>query len=80
MRAVISKWGNSLALRLPKSVLEQAELAEDQAVEITVVKGQIRVKAVEEPTYDLDELLAQIQPGTKYTDVDFGPPLGKEIW
>ncbi|MEY4321202.1 MAG: hypothetical protein RLZZ471_1143 [Actinomycetota bacterium] len=80
MRVVISKWGNSLALRLPKSVLEQADLSENQAVEVSVVKGQIRVQAVEEFSYDLDELLAQIKPGTSYTDVDFGPPVGKEIW
>ncbi len=80
MRAVISKWGNSLALRLPKAVLEEAGLTENQPVEITVVKGQIRIDPVVELVYDLDELLAQIKPENLHPEVNWGSPVGKEIW
>ncbi len=80
MRAVISKWGNSLALRLPKAVLEEAGLTENQPVEITVVKGQIRIDAVVEVVYDLDDLLAQIKPANLHPEVSWGSPVGKEIW
>ncbi len=80
MRAVISKWGNSLALRLPKAVLEEAGLTENQPVEITVVKGQIRIDPVVELVYDLDDLLAQIKPANLHPEVNWGSPVGKEIW
>lgn len=80
MRAVISKWGNSPAIRLPKGIMESINLTVGQVVEIVVKDDHIEIHKKGEFEYDLEELLAQIEPGVRYHDVDFGPPVGKEVW
>jgi antitoxin MazE len=73
----IVKWGNSLAVRLPKNVLEDARLAEGDAVEIRVVAGSIELRATERiPT--LDELVSQITPQNRYQETSLGHERGRE--
>lgn len=61
-KAQLAKWGNSLAVRIPKSVAEQARIQEGDAILIAVVNGRVELRPVERiPT--LEELVAQITPG-----------------
>lgn len=78
MEAVIRKWGNSPALRLPTSVLKEAGYRLEQKVELTVSRGRIVIQPVENVEYDLDVLVRGITPGNTHDEVSFGEPVGKE--
>jgi antitoxin MazE len=81
MKVKIAKWGNSLAVRLPKAVVDEAGLKPDTEVDITVQGGDVRLRRrVPIPRYRLEDLLAQIKPGTEAPpSVDWGPDVGAEI-
>jgi len=80
MRARVQKWGNSLALRIPKKVAEEAGLSSDSPVEITFVEGQIVISSVSEEVPTLEELLAKVTDENIHREVDMGAPVGKEVW
>ena len=75
----VQKWGNSQGLRLSKHVLDLADIAIGDDVQIIVGDGQITVKKAGSK-YDLAELVARIPKRYKAREVDFGPPVGKEEW
>ena len=73
----VVKWGNSLAVRIPKGVAEKARMNEGDTVVIEAVKGRVEVRRTERiPT--LEELVAQITPENRYPETDWGPDLGRE--
>lgn len=76
MRALVSKWGNSLAVRLPKAAVDTLRLQEGEAVEMTIEGDHIEIRSAQ-PRYRLDDLLAQIAPGTQPETVEFAP-VGEE--
>ncbi|HEX7154428.1 MAG TPA: AbrB/MazE/SpoVT family DNA-binding domain-containing protein [Thermoanaerobaculia bacterium] len=80
MKTRIQKWGNSLALRIPKPFAEEARLAEDSTVDVTVRNGKLVVVAVEEAEETLDSLIARITPENRHGETDLGKPVGHEIW
>lgn len=76
-KAQLAKWGNSLAVRIPKDVAERARLKEGDAVEIKAAKGKIEVRRADRiPT--LEELVAQITPDNRYPETEWGPDVGRE--
>jgi antitoxin MazE len=79
MHTQVSKWGNSLAVRIPKASAEEAGLSEGAPVELTVVDGKI-VIAPACREYALEELVAGITPRNRHVESDWGAPVGKEIW
>ena len=79
MRTAISKWGNSLALRLPKPLAELAGLREGTPVEITIEGGSVVITPTR-PRYELEKLLAGEDGKRRHDEVDWGPPKGGEIW
>ncbi|MEO6623544.1 MAG: PbsX family transcriptional regulator [Burkholderiaceae bacterium] len=79
MEAVIRKWGNSPALRLPVSALKEARLSLQQKVNIVVTRGRIVIEPSERIEYDLDELLSGVTSGNVHAEVTFGKPVGKEV-
>lgn len=78
MEAVIRKWGNSPALRLPNAVLKAAGYRLEQKVELTVSRGRIVIRPIEKIEYDLDAMVAGITSDKLHDEVSFGEPLGKE--
>ena len=80
MRSVVRMWGNSASVRIPANVMAASRLAVDQAVDVREEDGRIVIEPIIEPTYDLSKLLASMTPETFPDDVDFGAPVGKEIW
>jgi len=77
-KAQVAKWGNSLAVRIPKAVAEQARMQEGDAILIEVLNGHIEVRPAERiPT--LEELVAQMTPENRHGEIDWGPDVGKEI-
>jgi antitoxin MazE len=55
-------------------------LGVDQAVDISAESDRVVIEMVCEPVYDLDELLDRLTPETFHEEVDFGPPVGNEVW
>jgi len=77
----VQKWGNSLALRLPKALADEVDVHSGSPVEIMVRGNMIVIEPVrEKKRYDLEELLAEIKPENLHDETDFGRPIGKEIW
>jgi antitoxin MazE len=75
----IAKWGNSLGLRLPKSVALEAQVDEGDTVNVTVRNGAIVVRP-NRPTYSLEQLVARITPRNRHKESDWGTPVGDEVW
>ena len=80
MLTKIQKWGNSLALRIPKTFALDANLENDSTVEISLVDGKIVVKPISAPQWTLDELLAGLNNNNLHQEVDSGEPVGTEVW
>ena len=80
MKTRIQKWGNSLALRIPKPFAEEARLAEDSTVDLTVRNGKLVVVAVEDAEETLEALVARITPENRHQETETGQPVGNEIW
>lgn len=80
MRAVVKKWGNSAAVRIPASVVQAADLCLDEAVDIREESGRIVSEPVRRKRYDLGDLLKGITRRNLHEEVDFGRPVGKEAW
>jgi len=65
MRTRISRWGNSLALRIPASFAQDADLSDGTAVELTLQDGQLRIALVR-PALNLDDLVAGITEANRH--------------
>jgi len=84
MRMTIKKWGNSLATRIPKAIVESVGLHLDQEVEIGAVNGKIIITPSKTVEYSLDELLSQCNPEVMVLSQEDtawinSPPVGKEL-
>lgn len=79
MRAKAQKWGNSLAVRIPKAVADQAGVREEDELEIEVVAQVIRLKP-RPRQLTLDQLLRGITRENLHGEADFGRPEGREAW
>lgn len=80
MRTRIQKWGNSLALRIPKSFAAEANIEQHPQVEVSVQDGRIAICRVVDHVPTLEELVAGITEENRHPEVDFGPPVGREAW
>lgn len=80
MKGQIQKWGNSLALRIPKRLAEEAGLGQSTRVEMHVQEGQIVITPLRPVRYQLDDLLAQITPESLHEETDWGEAQGQEEW
>ncbi len=80
MRTQIQKWGNSLALRIPKSFATESSIEEGSLVDMSIIEGRLVIEPISEPTYSLEELLAGITKENIHAEVDTGSPTGKEVW
>jgi antitoxin MazE len=76
----VSKWGNSLAVRIPKGLADDAQLREGEPVTVTVSgEGGLVIRPARRK-YRLRELVARITARNRHEETDWGKPLGKEVW
>ena len=80
MLTKVQKWGNSIALRIPRAFAEEMQIAADSAVEISIEEGRLVITPVGHATYALEELVAGITPDNRHDEIDWGAPVGKETW
>ena len=79
MKSRIQKWGNSLAVRIPKSFAVEAGLDEDAMVDLALVEGKLVLTPQPEPI-SLAKLLAGITSANRHREQDFNGPAGDEAW
>lgn len=79
MKSKVQKWGNSLALRIPKPFALEIHLEEDSDVNVSLINGQIVIEPLQKE-YSLEELLSGVTKKNLHHEVDFGPAQGNEIW
>jgi antitoxin MazE len=78
MKTQMVKWGNSLAVRIPKPVVEEARLKEGDSLEIEAAEGRVELRRASKiPT--LSQLVSQITPENRYTEISTGAEVGKEV-
>ncbi|MDP6345593.1 MAG: AbrB/MazE/SpoVT family DNA-binding domain-containing protein [Alphaproteobacteria bacterium] len=77
MQTSIAKWGNSLALRLPRQILADASLAEGSLVDIQVEDQRIVITPARK-RYRLSDMLAKESERQRHAEVDWGEPVGNE--
>ena len=77
-KAQLAKWGNSLAVRIPKAVAEEARLQEGDAILIEVSEGHIELRPAERIP-SLEELVTKITAENRHGETDWGPDVGEEI-
>ena len=76
----ISKWGNSLAVRIPQAVVREARLSEGDSLAVDLDRdGSIVLRTVPKK-YDLSELVSAITVKNRHGVTDWGQPQGKETW
>jgi antitoxin MazE len=80
MRVSVQKWGNSLALRIPKSFAIESKIAKGSSVDLSLVEGKIIVSLATSKQYKLKELLAGVSKENIHQEVSTGKTSGKEVW
>ena len=80
MQSRIQKWGNSLALRIPKSFAREIGLDRDVPVNLSLEDGKLIVVPIAKSSVTLERLLEQITEGNIHHEVDTGVAAGKEVW
>ncbi len=79
MNTRVQKWGNSLALRIPKSFASEVGLEKDSPVEISIADRRIILTPIIKK-YNLEQLLSAVTEDNLHSEVDTGSAVGKEIW
>ncbi len=80
MKARVQKWGNSLAVRIPKAFASDLGLEQEVTVELELEDGRLVLKPTAVLRYELDNLLSQVTEDNRHNEVDYGAPVGGEQW
>jgi antitoxin MazE len=80
MSVTLHKWGNSVGLRVPKPLLEQLGLKEGAQVDLKVEGDRLVIERHRPKRLTLQEVLKGFTPDDQPGEVDWGPPVGKEVW
>jgi antitoxin MazE len=76
----VSKWGNSLAVRIPLGIAKEARLTEGDRLTLNISRDGSIVLRPTRRKYELRELVSQISPKNLHSETDWGLPAGKETW
>ena len=79
MKTSVARWGNSLALRIPRGVAAKSRLVEGVEVELAVKADGFVVRR-SAPTYELSALLAGVRPANRHAEIATGSARGGEVW
>ena len=80
MKTRIQKWGNSLALRIPKSFATEVGLQRETTVELSMANGRLVITPIANPKLTLKQLLAKVTKENLHHEVDTGYTIGNEAW
>jgi antitoxin MazE len=80
MKTRVQKWGNSLALRIPKSFADEVGLQKESSVDVFLDDGKIVISPAVKSELSLDELLEQVTEENLHGEWETGPAVGNETW
>jgi antitoxin MazE len=80
MKARIQKWGNSLAVRIPRSFAAEVHLEQDSIVELSLLDDKLILSPARKPEVSLEELLARVTDENLHREVETGAAIGDEAW
>lgn len=80
MKTKVQRWGNSLAVRIPKAFADDVGIEESSPIEISLADGDLLLSPLEEKRFTLHGLLAQVTDENLHAEVETGYSLGKEAW
>jgi antitoxin MazE len=80
IETVVSKWGNSLAVRIPQPIAREARLNEGDCLAMDLDRNGSIVLRPARRKYELSELVSRITPGNRHRETDWGEAQGKESW
>ncbi len=80
METRVKRWGNSLALRIPKTLASEAGIQEETLIELVLEDGRLTIVPIPETPLALAELLDRITEDNRHEEVDTGPAQGVEVW
>ena len=80
MRARVQKWGNSLAVRIPKSLALESQLGQNTLVEMSLEAGKIVLVPLAPAELTLDQLLEGVTPDNLHRETETGDAIGQEVW
>ncbi len=77
----IKKWGHSLGIRIPVKIARELNLSEGSELECSIADGGIMLRPTSKRRkYTLKELVDAMPPYEDHEEMDFGPPVGEEVW
>jgi antitoxin MazE len=80
MRTAVQRWGNSLAIRIPRAFAQETRLGDGTEVDLQLKAGTLVIRAVRARRYRLSDLLAQVRKNNTHGETEWGQPVGREIW
>lgn len=80
MATSIAKWGNGQGIRIPKGILERLSWKSGQKVELIVDNDELKIKPIRNKRKSIQELFEGYDEDYQCQEMDWGEPVGKEIW
>lgn len=80
MKTHVQRWGNSLAVRIPKTFAKEVGLEEDSPVDLRLSQGKLVLEPSAPQAPSLNELLRRVRKSNLHAEVDTGPAQGREAW
>ncbi len=80
MKSSIQKWGNSLAIRIPKSFASEIHLVQGSEIDISLFEDKLQIEPIKKEKITLKQLLSEITDENLHNEIDTGNQVGKEIW
>ena len=80
MKTAVQRWGNSLALRIPRAYASEVRISEGSEVELTMKSGSLVVRPISRKRHSLAELLRRVTPANRHESISTGTPIGQEAW
>lgn len=80
MKARVQKWGNSLAVRIPKAFAAEIGLNAETPVEVSLHEGKVVIERAPDEEFTLEQLVAGITEENRHPETEWGPAVGNEVW
>ena len=80
MKTAIQRWGNSLALRIPRAYAAETRISEGSDVELTLKSGTLIIRPLTRKRHSLTDLIKRITRTNQHSAVDTGKAVGQESW
>jgi antitoxin MazE len=80
MKTEVQKWGNSLAIRIPRAFARETRIDDGTEVDLSLQSGRLVITPVQKKRYNLNSLLAKVRNSNRHSETDWGDPVGGEAW